>query len=724
MTLLRIADYLQIQSNRVNPGFLSVQRLRSPLSQEEWNTHLVVESIQKDDDDKECLYVDAVPSSSRIFTKLRRLLEGIQTELDTSWAVLGEVYSKEKNLKNFGLTIRRVRSNLSDSADFMRRRNPSFYPMHAALDTTGVSMLRLLVKPLYGDRPEVGVRELLQNSLDAVRELEQVIADNLDYRSVPRLKQSCDVLIRIVKQGGADWLIISDRGIGMTAEVVKEFYLKAGASFRQSDAWWNEFVSNGKSKILRSGRFGIGALAAFLLGDRLQVQTRNVKASPQDGVSFDVSMDVDAVELKRVALREVGTRIKIRLNKEASTSLREHPQSWDWYVLRTPSVERFIDKKKLKTAYAFPNWREVQKRSDWRIWKADGLEAVQWTYMGERRQTFSCNGIKIAEWENPYFSYEEVRGRAHPYYELVSLPSLSIYDPDANLCLNLQRTTVESEVPFINGIMREIYLEFIAFLLVYGPRKFSDLKGFSIISSLPISVRRAWCGWIEDAHCPFFVQGDGFGVLTPRMLRLTGSNIVIKYILEDRRFLTEQSYSPERIQIFASNIDRHHARLSFLIWQAYYGSSLPSFIKNSALLLINPNMHTSLERMVEDHVDGVDGFSRCASIGSSPLYCGTLFDKEKSLLASVSAQIEKRGDDNIVAACELHFDWKTPKFPATTFDNVWQEVCTGSVIPFDLKERRRLFSTTFARLKSYIRDWENARLVGWRKSLRDEVLAS
>lgn len=349
MVLLRIADYLQLQPTRVNPGFLGVQRLRSPLSQEEWDAHLVIKSIQQDDHDEECFYIHAQPDSALLFNKLQRLLEGLQSELDTSWAVLGEVYSKTSDLKKLGLTIRRIRTNLSNSAEYLKRQKPPFYPVQAAFDTTGASMLKLLIRPLYGDRPEVGVRELLQNSLDAVRELEQMVEDNPEYQTVPRLKQSCDILIRIAKQDGADWLTISDRGIGMTAEIVKDFYLKAGASFRQSDAWWNDFVSNGKSKVLRSGRFGIGALAAFLLGNCVEVLTRNVKASPEDGVSFNTLLDTEAIELKRVTLSEVGTTIKIRLTESASKELRENPASWDWYVLKTPNVERFIDERKLKS---------------------------------------------------------------------------------------------------------------------------------------------------------------------------------------------------------------------------------------------------------------------------------------------------------------------------------------------------------------------------------------
>jgi molecular chaperone HtpG len=724
MVLLRVADYLQIQATRVNSGFLGVQRLRSPLSQEEWNTHLVVKSVQKDDNDQECLYIRALPQSASLFIKLQKLLEGLQSELDTSWAVLGEIYSKEPELKKFGLTIRRIRSNVSDSVEFLKRQKPPFYPVHAALDTTGASMLKLLIKPLYGNRPEVGVRELLQNSLDAVREFEQMVLDNPEYRSVPRLRQACDILIKIEKEDDGDWLTISDRGIGMTSEIINLFYLRAGASFRQSDAWWNDFVSDGKSKILRSGRFGIGALAAFLLGNQIQVITRNLRSSPENGVAFNASIETDSVELRRVAVSEIGTTIRIHLTEFASKNLRAKPKSWDWYVLKKPTVERFIDKKKQRNSSSFPNRKRASEKNDWQTLNSNEFEAVQWTYREGKTvhegNTFACNGIKIAEWDDTEFSYEEVRNRAHPFYELIDFPIVSVYDPDANLCLNLQRTNIESEAPFGEDLMREIYSEFIAFLLVHGPRSFSEVSRFSRIRSLPISIQDAWCGHIHGRHVPAFVYGDAFGILTPKILESTKSNKIIKYLLGDHRQFIKKSLAPDAIEIFAQ-MPSDSQTLSFLIWSDYSILKRPHLMMKSGMVVLQPEHSKYLIRAIEDHNENRDGIIKISNPNGSPFYVSSLFNATGSLLSQVETLIEKSNEENIVVACEIHPNWKEAKFAATTFDDIWEELCPSAVIPFDLEKRKRVFLSTYEALKRYIKMWESSRLVGWRKSPVSEI---
>ena len=73
MVLLRIADYLQIDASRVSKGFLGIQKLRSPISQEEWDAHLAVSEVRPDEKDDESVFVFAEPNNSETFLKLRKL---------------------------------------------------------------------------------------------------------------------------------------------------------------------------------------------------------------------------------------------------------------------------------------------------------------------------------------------------------------------------------------------------------------------------------------------------------------------------------------------------------------------------------------------------------------------------------------------------------------------------------------------------------------------------
>ena len=81
------------------------------MSEGESRAHHAVLDIRNTHSDPEAIFVQAAPQEARTYLKLRRLLQGLQAELDSCWAVLGEVYGRFGALANLGLVIRRVRSN-------------------------------------------------------------------------------------------------------------------------------------------------------------------------------------------------------------------------------------------------------------------------------------------------------------------------------------------------------------------------------------------------------------------------------------------------------------------------------------------------------------------------------------------------------------------------------------------------------------------------------------
>ena len=124
---------------------------------------------------------------------------------------------------------------------------------------------------------------------------------------------------------GTGWITVTDSGVGMTLDTVTKFYLIAGASFRNSDAWKKQHTDHsGRSRILRGGRFGVGALAAFLLGDEISVRTRHIDRSQQEGIEFTARIDDSVVELRRSSAPS-GTSIKVFItNSDVFDALRPH----------------------------------------------------------------------------------------------------------------------------------------------------------------------------------------------------------------------------------------------------------------------------------------------------------------------------------------------------------------------------------------------------------------
>ena len=333
MAILRVADYLQVQSERAPRQVLSVKRLASPVSRGEWRTHSAIIDVRQTMDDPESLHVEARPLDVKTFFRVKEWITGIQAELDESWAVLGEVYGRYSELAPLGLVLRRVRSNVEDTAAVSATLD--FIPRRAAFRAADADLLKLLIRPLYGDNPAIGMRELIQNAIDAVRELDVLLNDRgLTRADIPVAHQIADVVASVARdEHGRYWISVSDCGLGMTADVIINYFLTAGASFRRSDDWRKSFeTSQGKSRVLRAGRFGVGALAAFLLGDEILVTTRHVD-SPT-GIAFSATVETEFVELRKFE-RAIGTTIRIPISEDVAERLLSG-ECLDTIIWRSP----------------------------------------------------------------------------------------------------------------------------------------------------------------------------------------------------------------------------------------------------------------------------------------------------------------------------------------------------------------------------------------------------
>jgi hypothetical protein len=463
IVLLRVADYLQIQSGRAPERTLSVHKIHSPYSAVEWQVHAAVKDIQIHEEDREALYILAKPAQLKSFLRLKNWLAGLQAEIDASWAVLGEVYSRQDSgMERLGIKVRRILSNLDDESSF--EGTIEYLPRRFAFGVAGADLLNLLVQPLYGDRPEIGVRELIQNSVDAVHELEGMQARGLATHAVELPEQDADVLVTIdLEQDGCWWLTISDCGIGMTADVIDRYFLRAGASLRTSIEWREKFADEkNRSSVLRTGRFGIGALAAFLLGEELHVSTRYV--FEETGLCFQAKIATDPIEVRKCA-RPVGTTVRIKLWSRAVQPLlaaarNNEEDVWDWYCLEKPAVVRRIGSRQLRQKHWIPGPSDTLL-GNWRRLEGTVYDDVHWTHY--RAPALTCNGIVIAE-----------RTSQEVFVESAGLslcrPALSIFDRDGKLPLTLQRTALSSPlVDLEEMLLTSVIKDYIAHALKTAP---------------------------------------------------------------------------------------------------------------------------------------------------------------------------------------------------------------------------------------------------------------
>jgi hypothetical protein len=720
MALLRIADYLQMQNERAPKQLLHVRRLHSPISRREWEAHQAVIDIRNTHSDPEAIFVQAAPGDTRTYLKLKRLLNGLQMELDSCWAVLGEVYGRFAPLSSLGLVIRRVRSNLDDEKRFAA--TVQYIPCDARFDAVGADLLKLLIHPLYGDRPEIGIRELLQNSVDACLELRDYQAQSGRHAAAPDLiEQDSDVLVMLEQRpDGGRFLAVSDRGIGMTAAVVLDYFLKAGASFRRSDAWRQQHQSaDGHSRVLRSGRFGVGALAAFLIGDEMSVSTRHVSVPAEEGISFTAGLDSGEIQLNHAHL-PVGTtvRVPISSNEVWEALTRWHwayaedrfngLSQWDFYCVAGVTVKRMkvvgSERVVLPQRLSLPASR-AKLDPPWHRLSVPGYEDVQWSYEPGGAKLV-CNGILISEKRD----WWAMRERIGDHGFALLRPTVSVFDPDGHLPLNLQRTDLATQrLPFQDGLWRSICEDFVAWALASAPRAVSVAKDV-VHPQYPAFFH-------EKPRMTLAYTAQGSVVIDPWAFRaLSPSKIVFFPITADLRIDPKENELFIPLDLESAGADARKAWFRASVGWNWRDALKPvdAFKATGYRAILRTSFYTELRkpgviaRFIWDRMQAGPSNQRWTIITSGTCDDG-LVDFTKLVNLPATAGIDGLTEWFGVTPST---EFKAPIPPQDGYwplSEVWKEHSKEVVIPYDPVQRRERFRQAYDRLSSLIDYHEKAK---------------
>lgn len=179
-------------------------------------------------------------------------------------------------------------------------------------------VLELLSKEIY-DSPLALLRENVQNAYDAT--LMRCTHEGTDVRAAE---------IRITV--GSDQLVIEDDGIGMTEEVLRNNFWKAGSSGKRTDL-------ARKSGVI--GTFGIGAMANFGVCSKLRVETRSVESDTtliSVAEKAKLSFSQECIELNRVKEdRKPGTTLTVTLDPDSHIDEKRAAAYLESYVAYLPT---------------------------------------------------------------------------------------------------------------------------------------------------------------------------------------------------------------------------------------------------------------------------------------------------------------------------------------------------------------------------------------------------
>ncbi len=522
MILLRISDYLQIDSSRTSTFIQSTKKITSPVSKLEHDAHLSVDAVQYGyEQDLERIFVHTDPKDSIMYLKLKRLFENIQYEMDVSLAVIEELYREEKTKPD--LRYKRITSDL-DKENVVN--NFSFIPDKFSFNSNP-ELLKLLISPLYGDDPAYGLRELLMNSVDACLERKELEESNNDY--FPKIK--VDIFLRDNKY----YFRITDNGIGMNPMIIKNYFLTAGASLRENINWKKKFINDDNEVIVqRNGRFGIGVLASFLIGSKIEVNTKPFGSD--QGYSFKAHIYENQINIKKNDEIPTGTSILIETTKNKIDKLVDNnagrPNWTDWYILSNIDINYTLFGEEINCSYKekIPHYLDA-KSKDWNYVDVTGYDKIMWSYNSNYyNMALAVNGFIVNN-----SSYHRSLENCFDSKLINSKPSILIFDSKGITPISLDRKGLNTKAPFTNELLTSVYKDYIAYLLAH---KFSNDFENNIVSG-------------KD----FFLNYNGFykrnGVLRTNML-------MDKYMGLVKLLVSRDGYIPDYDYFLFKNI---HNRL-------------------------------------------------------------------------------------------------------------------------------------------------------------------
>ena len=165
----------------------------------------------------------------------------------------------------------------------------------------------VIKKFLYSDH-EIFLRELVSNAIDATQKLKALSSMGKVDGDLGDL--TVDVKIEKKK------LIISDRGIGMTADEIEKYITQIAFSGAK------EFLEKHKDMSENLiGHFGLGFFSAFMVADKVEIITKSYQDAPAMHWVCEGETSYEMSETKKRSDR--GTDIILHINKDCEEFLEE-----------------------------------------------------------------------------------------------------------------------------------------------------------------------------------------------------------------------------------------------------------------------------------------------------------------------------------------------------------------------------------------------------------------
>ena len=276
-------------------------------------------------------------------------------------------------------------------------------------------LLHLMIHSLYSNK-EIFLRELVSNASDAT--------DKLRFEAIANpalLENDADLAIRIEADSAARTLKITDNGIGMSRD---EAIRNLGTIARSGTKEFFQQLSGDQQKdAALIGQFGVGFYSAFIVADKVTVETRRAGLAADEAVRWESAGDGE-FSIDAINRAERGSTITLHLREGEDDFLSS-------YRLQN-IIRKYSDHISLPIRMPKEEWdAEAQQQKVTGEWESVNQASALWTrnksdITDEQYQAFYQH---IAhDHEAPLaWTHNRVEGRSE-YTQLLYIPARAPFD--------------------------------------------------------------------------------------------------------------------------------------------------------------------------------------------------------------------------------------------------------------------------------------------------------
>ena len=288
--------------------------------------------------------VDERNSYENAYIDLLKYFEQIENEIKRAKELL--------NFENVAATYTdRIKPHLNECLKYNTER---YKYLKISVDENTV-LSELMSNKLYGSS-EMAIRELLQNAFDACQA--KSIIDK-DY--TPKIRISYDNGV----------FSIRDNGIGMSTDIIENYFLKAGKSLYKS----NEYKYS-NSQFFHAGQFGMGVFSIFMLTQQIKVTTVSVENTTKEHIftmkkrNRYVKIDSgDPVEFKN---GHSGTKIELIIDDNVNLPDLESFIKRTFLKPENLNVGIFLNGMQIE----LPSMLEVEKKQEFKLNRGNSNDII------------------------------------------------------------------------------------------------------------------------------------------------------------------------------------------------------------------------------------------------------------------------------------------------------------------------------------------------------------